>query len=222
MRRADGPDPQRISRNGIRAIGLGAGDLRAAIKSCDARAHRMALLRRSFGVNGATGRVLNRIDDLGIAGAAAKDAAQRILDHGAGWFCLAVQQCNRGHQHARRADAALCSTPRQKGLLQQRTTGQGLQALDGGDAGAIGLGGGHEAGAGGLTVDQHGAGAAVARVAAALGAHLSQLPAQHLAEAGGRGGIAADGRAIQLEGNHETPTARSSASPTAERAASRR
>ena len=184
MRRADGPHPQRIRRDGIGAIGLGARDLRAAVEPRDARAHGLALRRRGLPVNLAARGILHRVDDLGIAGAAAEHAAQRIGDLAARGFGIALQQGCGGHQHARRADAALRGTAREEGLLQQPALGRmPCQPFDGDDAARLppGRPGTRQAQAG-LAVDQHGAGAAVAGVAADSWCPVAEIVAQHLAQ----------------------------------------
>ena len=95
-----------------------------------------------------------------------------------------VEQADGGHDHARRAVAALEGLLVEERLLDRVERALGGQPLDGldrlpGDAADRG-----DAGAGGLAVDQHGAGPARAFAAADLAAGQAEVVAQH-AEQGG-------------------------------------
>jgi hypothetical protein len=86
-----------------------------------------------------------------------------------------------------------------EGLLQRVQRALFSHALDGGDAPAILHRRQHEAGVGAPAVDQHGAGAAGAEVAALLGAAKVQPLAQHVEQGGGRRHRQAMAGAIDLE-----------------------
>ncbi len=184
MRRPDGPHPQGIGGNAVGAEALSPHDLRKPIEPRDPRAHGTALFRLLELCGPFRCSIGDRIDDLGIAGATAEDAAQRIGDHLARGCGFALEEVRCGNQHAGRADAALRRTTRQEGLAQQGSAaGFGIQPLNGHDLGAAELSGGHKAGAGDFAIDEDGAGAAVARVATGLGSGLAQRVAQHIRQA---------------------------------------
>ena len=85
------------------------------------------------------------------------------------------------HQEARRAVAALRGAEIGEGLLERVQLGSRRQPLDGVDArGPSHSSAEHEAGEHRLAVDQHGAGAALAELAAVLGAGQAEVLAQHL------------------------------------------
>ncbi len=108
------------------------------------------------------------IDDRAIAGAAAQDAGERILDFGGGRGGRTAQERGGTHQHARRADAAL------RGVVAVERVGEPLhrrhvpEPRQRGDAAPLRLARRHQAGAHRRAVEEHGAGAAVARIAADL------------------------------------------------------
>lgn len=95
-----------------------------------------------------------------------------------------LQQCRRGDDLARCADAALKAAIADKGILQR---GQvfliGRQALNGGDPCAIDADRGQQARAHDLTVDQHAARATHANAATLLGAGQAKVVAQQVDQA---------------------------------------
>ena len=93
------------------------------------------------------------------------------------------------------------------------------EAFDGDDGAPRRAGGGGEAGADGLAVEEDGAGAAVAGVAADLGAGEAGVLAQELREAAGRGGVEDGGAAVQGEAEGGAVEVHASA-PTARRRSS--
>ncbi len=192
VRRADGADGEPAARLRIGpevgAEAVGAAHLGRPVEALGRGADGAA--RRDLG-----GRrrlapcVADGVEDLGIAGAAAEHAAQRGLGLGPRRERGAGEERCGGHQHSRRADAALGGAVPQEGTLQAvelRARGTGRQALDGRDLAADRGGGRREAGADGSAVEQHRAGAAVARIAADLGAGEAQHLAQRVGEAPGR------------------------------------
>ena len=116
-------------------------------------------------------RIQHRVDDLAIAGAAAEHAAQRVLD----LVFASAADCVRssavaGDQHARRADAALRRAMREEGGLQRRQACRWPSPSTVRTARPAHLADRDQAGADRLAVEQHRAGAAIAGVAADLGA----------------------------------------------------
>src|SRR5216110_92536 len=61
----------------------------------------------------------DRVDDLGVAGAAAKVALEGGADRLAVRARLALEECERGQQHARRAEAALHGAVAHERVLQR-------------------------------------------------------------------------------------------------------
>ena len=119
---ADCPDEKRVCFGSVSAKNFGAQDLWQSVKPFDAGPHSFAACRRFGGLV----CVANRIDDLGVPGAATQNAADGILcllPRGMGGLC---QKRCRGHEHAGRADAALRSAMAQKGTLEV----VGIQAFD--------------------------------------------------------------------------------------------
>src|SRR5262249_30411450 len=142
---------------------------------------RVPLSRRSP----AARRRAHRVHDLLIAGAAAQIAGQRLAH-----FVLARhaapgtrQELVCGNQHAGRADAALRTACFHEQTLQRRQASVLREPLDRENPGAVRLRRGHEAGIGGPSVDEHGAGAALPFPASFLGAGELALVAQHVEQA---------------------------------------
>src|SRR5690606_37291262 len=111
---------------------------------------------------------LNRFDDLDVAGAAAQIARQGLADFALGGIRVAAQQGFRGHDHPRRAEAALGAELLVEGLLQPAHPAACRQALDRLDALAGAARGQRDAGQPRLAIDQYRAGAALAAVATLL------------------------------------------------------
>ena len=130
------------------------------------------------------GLAVERVLDRAIAGAAADIALQRSAEI----LPLRLVQRGAGQDHAGGAEAALESLRIEKRLLHRMGAAVGRQTLDGGDGVAVGAEGRDQAAMHRLAVDQHGAGAAVAGVAAFLDAEMAEL-AQERAQAlaGARG-----------------------------------
>src|ERR1700730_9349836 len=91
----------------------------------------------------------------------------------------------------------------EKRLLHRVGAAIGREALDGGDGMAVGAESGDQAGMHRLSIEQHGAGAAVAGVAAFLDAEMPKL-AQEGAQALPGAGILRKFLAVDLEG-HDQP-----------------
>ena len=106
-------------------------------------------------------------------------------------------QCR--HDLAGRTVAALQGVVLDEGLLKRMERPVRGHAFDGGDAPAVLHRRQHEAGIGAPAIDQHGAGAAGAEVAAFLGAVKLQPLAQHVEQGGGSRHRQAMPGAIDLE-----------------------
>ena len=175
----------------IGAEGVAAVDLGRAVEPGEARADRAAGGRGSGGRGGDAG-VEDGGDDLPVAGAAAEDAAEGVGDLGLARPRPLGEEGGRRHQHAGRADAALRRAVAEERGLEPGGAAGG-EALDGrhlpaGDPGDRG-----QAGADRAAVDEHGAGAAVAGVAADLGAGQPGIVANHFREPPGRRDLEGDG-----------------------------
>ena len=109
---------------------------------------------------------------------------------------LAVDDVDRGHDHAGRAEAALQAVVLAEGLLHGMQLAVLGQALDGRDLGAVAGGGQHGAGLHGAAVHVHHAGAALAGVAAHMRAGEALVLAEELHQQGARIDLGADGLAV--------------------------
>ena len=113
-----------------------------------------------------------------------------------------MDQIDRGHDHAGRAEAALQAVMLAERLLhrmQRRAVGG--QALDGPDLVAVGHDRERGAGFHRLAVEMHDAGAALRGVAADMGAGQPQIFAQKLHQQGTGVDIGVDGIAVHDQGN---------------------
>src|SRR5262249_52324008 len=111
------------------------------------------------------GRVLNGLDDLVVARAAAQVAGDAVPDLLVRRIGMPLQEVARAHQHAGRAEAALQAVLLPEALLQRVERAALCQTLDGLDGAAVGLDGEDGAALHGATVEADGAGAAARRVA---------------------------------------------------------
>ena len=217
------PQQERIGGADIGAEPFRALDLAAPVEPDDAIADTARL---GIGTEGpGLGGVEHGRDDLAVAGAAAEHAAQGVLDRVPVRTRLAPEQGGRGHQHAGRAEAALRRAVAQEGGLQgARRPATLRQALDRRDLAPGCLRAGDQAGAGDLAVDHHRAGAAIAGVAAELGAGKPELVAQSGQKAGLRRPLQTGRRAVHGEGEGHGSAAvqASSARRTSSAAASAR
>jgi hypothetical protein len=170
VRRSDSAEEQRAGGHVIGSIAHSAVQLAQPVHAGQAGADG-ADLRAGAGS-------AHRLDDAAIAGAAAKHAAQRRLDLGLVGHGDPAQQFGRGDDHARRADAALRRAGGVEARHQRLALGRGGDALDRLDRRTFALAERGEAGAGLGAVHQHGAGAAIAGVAADLGAEQAEALAQ--------------------------------------------
>jgi hypothetical protein len=126
---------------------------------------------------------VDRVGDGAVSGAAAEVALERARQVGQ----LRLVQRGGRHDHPGGAEAALEALRVQEALLHRVQAGRRRQALDGGDLPALGAEGRIDAAVHRHAVDVHGAGAAVAGVAALLDAEaalLAQVRPQALPGAG--------------------------------------
>src|SRR5579883_818605 len=110
--------------------------------------------------------ILNRLDDIDVARAAAEIARDRVAHFRFSGIGVLLQQRLAHQHHSRRAEAALQAMLLVEALLNGVQLAILLQTLDGLNLGAIDLRGQQRAGLGRNAVDQDGAGAAACRVAA--------------------------------------------------------
>src|SRR3989454_1427843 len=158
-------------------------------------------LRRRLGLlpAHAGGGQLHRLVDLEVTGAAAEVAGQRLLDRVAGGARVGHEQGVGGEEEGRRAVTALRGAELGERILERVQPAVRREPFDGGDAPPGAGEAEDEAGEHGRAVDEHGAGPALAQLAAVLRARESRVFAQYFEECFvGREG---DGRrlTIQLE-----------------------
>ena len=198
MGRADNPQHQRIRGGDIIAERLGACDFRQTVKAAD----RGADIAGSFGRGRYSGPGLDhRVDDLAVARATAEHTAQRVLHHGGIRGPPVAQQRHGRDHHARRADPALRGLMRLKAVAQRLRLGVGLdQTGQCFHLRACGLLYRHQASADRRAIHQHGAGPAIARVAANLDILGPQPFAQGMGQAFAGGGGDLDHMAVEVKG----------------------
>ena len=125
-------------------------------------------------------RLLDRRDDVGIGAAAADVAAHQLADFVGGLGLAFGDQARRRADLPGRAVAALEGVVIDEGLLQRMQRAVFGKPFDGGDLGAVLHDGEREAGIDAPSVDQDRAGAALAVVAAFLGAGEVEMVAQRI------------------------------------------
>ena len=126
------------------------------------------------------GHARHRVDDLAIAGATAENPTERVLDLGLGGRRIGAQKRDGGHHHARCADPALGRTVPEERL--GKPCENRIILTDSGerlDPALGGLCGGGDTGADRGAVQKHGAGTAVAGVAADLDLGAAEVTPQH-------------------------------------------
>ena len=159
--------PVTLARPSTRRRGL-ADDVHRVSRS--AKPSRSAASELSGRLADRRDRRFDGLEDLLIAGAAAQVSGERLADLVARRVGVLVEQRLRRDQEARRAVAALRGAEVGEGLLQRMQAAVGHQAFDGLDLAAVALDAEDQAREHRLAVEQHGAGAALAELAAVLGA----------------------------------------------------
>ena len=128
--------------------------------------------------------VLHGLDDVVVPGAAAQVAVDAVADLLLGRIRVLRQQVDGRHDHAWRAVAALQAVALLEGRLHGVPVITCRQALDRRDLRPVGLDGEDAARLHAASVQQHGAGAAVGRVATHHRADLAQVVAEPVDEQG--------------------------------------
>jgi hypothetical protein len=105
---------------------------------------------------------LDGLEDAHVAGAAAEVSGEAFFDLVEGGVGVFVEEMMRGEDHAGGADAALRAAFFQEALLDRVKVAVGEDAFDGGDMRVVGLQGGDKAGVDEFSVDEDGAGSALA------------------------------------------------------------
>ena len=158
-----------------------------------------ALLRSSVG-DGLLRGIEHGCDDARVGAAAADIAAHPLADALGVVAGLAfAQQADGAHDLARRAVAALEAVMGDEGGLHRMQPVAFGEAFDRQDLGAVEADGEREAGIDPPAVDEHGAGAALAAVAALLGAGQVETLAQQV-EQGDPGIVEGDVAAVAIDG----------------------
>src|SRR5262245_35831932 len=122
------------------------------------------------------------LDDALVARAAAQVGGDGLADLRLGRGRVLGEQLVGDHQHAGRAEAALEPLRLAEGLLQRAQAVGPTDPFHGEDLRGVGAGGEHETGPDGLAVDEHGARAAHAVLAADVRAGEAQGLADHVDE----------------------------------------
>jgi preprotein translocase subunit SecF len=122
-----------------------------------------------------TGGIRDSFKNLRVTSAAAKIAGQSLADVRVVRVWIFTQQVNGGKDHSGGTNAALRAAAIEKSLLQRVQTLVDSQALDGRDVGTRGLQHGYQAAVDQNSIEQHGAGTALAFATAFLGACQSNL-----------------------------------------------
>src|SRR5260370_9775628 len=125
---------------------------------------------------------LHRVHDLRVSGAAAEVALQRGADRHAVGTRLPVEEGERGQEHARRAKAALHGAVAHERVLERMQASVALESAQGRAGAAAQPGRQHQAARRRAPVEQHGADAAHALVAALLDVEDAERVAQQLEE----------------------------------------
>src|SRR4029077_7323766 len=150
-------------------------------------------------------RVLDRLDDVHVAGAAADVAADRPADLVVRRVGIVLDQGGADEHHPRGAETALQAVLLVKADLHRREAGGCCQSFHGGDAATVRLH--RELGArlDGLRVDQDRAGAATRRVASDVSAGQPEVGAKEVDEQDARLDVAAPLRAVDFESDLHCP-----------------
>src|SRR5829696_3274230 len=162
---------------------------------------RRAGLGRRLGGPELGGTLLDGLDDVHVARAAAQVAGDPLADLVLGRIGVLLQQVGGLHDHAGGAEAALEAVLVPERLLERVQLAALLHALDRAHLGAVRLDGEHRARLRTAPVDVDGAGAAVARVAARVGAGEAELVAQEVNEEEARLDVGLPGLTVDGDGD---------------------
>src|SRR3954447_20509995 len=139
-------------------------------------------LGRGFALAEGSGRLLDRLDDVDVAGAATQVAADPVADLRLGRVVVLAKQPVGLHDHPRRAEPALEPVLVPERLLQRVEGAPGRHPFDRLDLTAVGLDREHGAALGALAVDLDRACAAVAGVATDVCPGQAEVVAQEVDE----------------------------------------
>src|SRR5216684_5549557 len=164
---------------------------------------RRAMPLREVGVRHRLGARRDRLDDVLVAGAAAEIAFELLADGVvAEVVALALDDVDRGHDHAGGAEAALQTVMlAERFLHRMQRRAVGGEALDGLDLVPVSHHRERGAGLDSLAVEMHDAGAALRGVTADMGAGQPKIFAQKLHQQGAGVDIGVDGIAVHDQGN---------------------
>src|SRR2546426_6117760 len=138
--------------------------------------------RRRLGRRQLACRLLDRLDDVDVTGAATEVPADPLPDLLVARVGVLAEEPSGLHDHARRAEPALQAVLIPERLLERVEVRAVGHPLDGADLGAARRHGEHRAGLGAAAVDQHRACPAVAGVAADVGPGQAERVAQEMDE----------------------------------------
>src|ERR1041384_1630384 len=149
--------------------------------------------------------LLDRINDLHIAGASAQIARDCFFYLIARRISVLVQQRMRGDQHARRADTALRASTLEKRLLKRIEAAVTSETFDGKNCRAVHLANRYETGVDDFAVDDHRASAALSFTATFFRSSQAQVFAKHIKQPlhGRRLNRSIDGIHFEAEGHME-------------------
>src|ERR1700692_388239 len=128
--------------------------------------------------------MLDRLDDIHVAGATADVAADPPADLILGRMRVALDERRTDEHHPGRAEPALQAMLRMKSFLDRMQLAALRETLDRGDAPALDLDGEHRAGFHRAAVEQYRAGTAVAGIAADVRPGHAQLGANEINQQG--------------------------------------
>ena len=138
---------------------------------------------------------------LAVACTATQNAAEGIQHLSFGGRGHPIQQVGRSHQHPRNADAALCCTFVEEGLLERVEPPILRQAFDGRDRASLHLPDRNHASTDLLAVNEDGAGPTVSGITADFGSGQPQILAQHIGESPDRANSDRNRLTVQSQGN---------------------
>ena len=163
-------------------VGAAALNETRVLAPLDALAHELRQHgRRGHGLP-LVGGVLNGVDDVLVAGAAAEVAGDALADLALRRRRVVFEQRHGRHDHPRRAVAALEAVLLPEAFLQGMQLTVRREALDRRDRGAVGLDREDRAGLRAPAVDEDGAGAALTGVAPDVRAGQAQVLAEEVDE----------------------------------------
>src|SRR5271169_257873 len=127
------------------------------------------------------GEGLNCAHDVSVAGTAADVAGELVADVALGRIWVLLEQLADGHDHPRRAEAALQGVVLMESRLHRmQCAAAGRETFDRRDSGSVGHHDENRAGFDGLSVDIDGAGATLRRIAPDMGSGEAKIVPQQM------------------------------------------